>query len=177
MCSFTFVSLGRSHFRKVKDSSLSEFLKGCVSPFDLMGRPTPPRAVWSVSRSKVVFRSEVYREGHAAVTHHNFKHLYSHHTQKFQAGKKKTCVLNYTRTNLFPVQEYFIFKPGVWVKRAAVSAVKWETIISPPPTTSSYGSKLRFSRMQMGDVIPPASPDSALGSLPGLARCLDRFSS
>lgn len=92
-------------------------------------------------------------------------------------GWKKTCVLNYTRTNLFPVQEYFIFKPGVWVKRAAVSAVKWQTIISPPPTTSSYGSKLRFSRMQMGDVIPPASPDSALGSLPGLARCLDRFSS
>lgn len=45
MCSFTFVSLGRSHFRNVKDSSLSEFLKGCVSPFDLMG---PPPAVWSV---------------------------------------------------------------------------------------------------------------------------------
>lgn len=71
----------------------------------------------------------------------------------------------------------FYIQTRIQVKRAAVSVVKSQTIVSPPPTTSSHGSMLRFSRMQMGDVFPPARPDSALGSRPGLARCLDRFGS
>lgn len=46
----------------------------------------------------------------------------------------------------------FYIQTRIWVKRAAVSVVKSQTIVSPPPTTSSHGIMLRFSRMQMGDV-------------------------
>lgn len=119
MCSFTFVSLGRSHFRNVKDSSLSEFLKGCVSPLD--SPPPPLRCLGGVSRSKVVFRSEVYREGHAAVTHHNFKHLYSHHTQKFQAGKKNLCFKLHEDKFVSCPRVFYIQTPGLGQKGGGFS--------------------------------------------------------
>lgn len=77
----------------------------------------------------------------------------------------------------FPLSKSISCSNRVWVKRAVVSVVKLQTVLSPQPTTSSHGSMLRFLQMQMGDVIHPARPDSALGSLPGLARRLNRFSS
>lgn len=187
MCLF-FLYLCCSHFRNVLDSTFQSFPRD-ASPhwFCLLAhlwnwcQALTQSAGTSLQQIDSVLSVYLGQRSYSGQwltkedKHHNIKRLYTDHTQQFQAGK--TCVLNCMKTNWFPVQvqENFIFQ--ISVKRVAVSVVKSQTIVSLTPTTSSHWSILRFSRMQMGDVIPPASPHSALGSLPGLARCLDRFSS